>query len=316
MMTKTIKVAMCLSVLAMICVVSGYFLSTSVDAQGQGNAYGRPDQGRTCGFRDRSEDEANFEEMQFLRALQAAKGRPGGGGTSQAGVTGGNIPVYFHVIQGTGNNGGVTDQMITDQMDVLNAAFAGTGWTFGLNNTLTVTRTTNDTWYNGCANSSTGNAMKNGLYQGSADDLNVYTCNLGGGLLGYATFPSNYTGAPRLDGVVLLNASLPGGSASPYNLGDTGTHEVGHWMGLYHTFQGGCSTNATGGGDLVSDTPAERSPAYGCPTGRDSCKGGRYPGLDPIENFMDYTDDACMFRFSAGQDARMDAQFTAYRAGK
>jgi hypothetical protein len=227
----------------------------------------------------------------------------------QAEVTGGTINVYFHVIrQGTGvSNGDVTTQMINDQINVLNAAYAPWGWSFNL---VSVDRTTNSTWFNSCDSSSVEAQIKSALRVGTADDLNIYTCKPGGGLLGWATFPSWYAGNPTDDGVVLLYSSLPGGSAAPYNLGDTGTHEVGHWMGLYHTFQGGCNGN----GDFVSDTPAERSPAYGCPTGRNSCRNK--PGLDPITNFMDYTDDSCMFQFTSGQDARMDSQFTTYRFGQ
>lgn len=234
---------------------------------------------------------------------------------AQAGVasaTGGVINVYFHVIrQGTGvSNGDVSNTMINQQMSVLNSAYAPTGWSFNL---VATDRTTNTSWFNNCASGSTESQIKNALRQGTADDLNIYTCNPSGGLLGWATFPSSYASQPKLDGVVVLFSSLPGGSAAPYNLGDTGTHEVGHWMGLYHTFQGGCARSSSGG-DQVSDTPAEKSPAFGCPDGRDSCRN--IAGLDPIENFMDYTDDSCMFTFSPGQDARMDAQFTAYRQGR
>ena len=225
-------------------------------------------------------------------------------------VTGGTIQTYVHVInKGTGiSNGDVPSSWITNQMNVLNAAYAGTGWSFSLAGT---TRTTNSTWYTMGYGSSAESQAKSALRQGGKGTLNIYTANIGGGLLGWATFPSSYNSAPSKDGVVLLYSSLPGGSAAPYNLGDTGTHEVGHWMGLYHTFQGGCSSNASGGGDLVSDTPAEQSPAYGCPVGRNSCTG--ISGNDPITNFMDYTDDSCMNQFSTGQDTRMDSQFTAYR---
>lgn len=223
-----------------------------------------------------------------------------------ADATGGVIDVYFHVIS-SGATGNVSDNMILSQMNVLNNAFAPAGWSFNL---VATTRTSSSDWFNNCYGSAES-AMKTALRQGSADDLNIYSCNPSNGILGYATFPSGYNSRPQLDGVVVLYASLPGGGAQPYDEGDTATHEVGHWMGLYHTFQGGCSNN----NDYVSDTEAERSPAYGCPAGRDSCKGKRYPGLDPIENFMDYTDDACMFEFTTGQDARMDSQFTSYRLG-
>ena len=223
-------------------------------------------------------------------------------------VTGGTINVYFHVInKGSGiENGDVTSPMIDAQINVLNAAYAPWGWQFTL---VSTDRTTNATWYTMGPGTAAERAAKTALRQGTADDLNIYTANPGGGLLGWSTFPWNYATNPKNDGVVVLYSSLPGGTATPYNLGDTATHEIGHWMGLYHTFQGGCNKS----GDLVSDTPAERSAAFGCPVNRDTCKS---EGLDPIYNFMDYTDDACMDRFSQGQDARMDSMFSTYRNGK
>ena len=224
-------------------------------------------------------------------------------------ATGGVINVYFHVINnGPGiANGDVPDSQIATQINVLNEAYAPWGWTFNL---VSTDRTTNAAWYTMGPGTAAEAAAKASLRQGSADDLNLYSANPGGGLLGWATFPWSYASDPKDDGVVVLFSSLPGGSAQPYDLGDTATHEVGHWMGLYHTFQGGCNKRR---GDYVDDTPPEKNPAYGCPVGRDSCRGG---GLDPITNFMDYSDDACMDHFTAGQDARMDAQFSTYRFGR
>ena len=223
------------------------------------------------------------------------------------------INVRFHVInQGAGiANGDITDQMIQNQIAVLNQAFNGT--TGGFNSPFrfvlqSVDRTTNATWFNNLDDEAVEFAAKSALRQGGANTLNIYSANPGGGILGWAYFPDEYQQYPVYDGVVLLHSSLPGGSAAPYNLGDTATHEVGHWLGLYHTFQSGCAKST---GDFVWDTPSERSAAFGCPSRRRTCP--RSGGYDPTTNFMDYTDDACMFKFSPGQSERMDLAAQLYR---
>ncbi|MCY1082125.1 zinc metalloprotease [Archangium lansingense] len=255
--------------------------------------------GRQCGA-----EEFDAEQVAQIEArFETLKARQAMGGDVHAMAV--SIPVYFHVIRTSTGTGGVTTTQINNQITILNNAYAAAGFSFYLAGT---DYTNNSTYYT-CTGGTCESQMKNALRKGTATALNFYTNNMGGGLLGWATFPWSYTSSPKMDGVVVLQSSLPGGSASPFNLGDTGTHEVGHWMGLYHTFQGGCAAP----GDSVSDTPDEASPASGCPTGRNTCSTA---GNDPIDNFMDYSDDACMNKFTAGQNSRMNSMWTSYRAGK
>lgn len=218
------------------------------------------------------------------------------------------VNVYWHVVyaSATTSGGYVSDTMIDDQMDVLNAAYSATGITFNLAN---VERVQNSAWFNRVTGSNAlTTAMKSSLHQGGKGDLNVYTVGFTNGLLGIATFPWSYSSEPDQDGVIILYSSVPGGSTTNYNEGDTLTHEVGHWAGLYHTFQG---SSCNGNGDYVDDTPQESEPAYECPVGSDSCPSKA--GDDPIHNFMDYTYDSCMYEFTAGQVTRIQEQCATYR---
>lgn len=275
-----------------------------------------------CGTEHPSAANAAKQEKRFrelFRQTQNGKkpDRPGGGNGNGGGVEppptavpgAGSIVIdtYVNIIcDDTGANCAGTEDQVLEQVQVLNSAFiVNSPYQFQL--VGQIRQFNNSAWLSAGPGSTAERSMKSALRQGGRGALNMYVSDPGGGLLGWATFPSSYDGNPLNDGVVVLGGSLPDGDAAPYNQGDTGTHEVGHWLGLYHTFQGGCR----GSGDFVADTPAVRSPNYGCPVGADSCR--KTPD-DDVFNYMDYTDDSCMFRFSDGQVVRAYEQSLQYRA--
>lgn len=223
-------------------------------------------------------------------------------------LVGGPIDVYVHVIRQaqTVVDGDIPEAVLHEQIRVLNQGFSTTGWSFRL---VGIDRTTNPQWYRQCHEAAVEQTMKRKLRQGGADKLNVYICQPRNRTLGWATWPQHYARSPQADGVVIAAATLPGGRALPFHRGDTLTHQVGHWFGLYHTFQGAC----TQPNDYVSDTPPEQRPAFTCLAERDSCPGA---GADSIHNFMNMVDDSCADRWTAGQDGRMDQVFTSFRVGR
>ena len=236
------------------------------------------------------------------------------------------IPVYVHVLYKTSQEN-ISDAQIQSQLDQLNADFAATNADYnppsdfsavaagntGIQFTLAgITRksTNKPSW-------GTNDAMKKSSRGGvdpitPATHLNMWVCNIGGGILGYAQFPG---GSASTDGVVMSPqyfGSINYGSglylSSPFDKGRTTTHEVGHYLNLRHIWgDGGCSAD-----DYVGDTPIAGAANYGCPSStQNSCSGGL---RDMHMNYMDYSDDACMFMFSAGQSARMWACLTSSRA--
>lgn len=235
-----------------------------------------------------------------------------------------NIETVFHVITAATPDPArraKLQTMVDAQVDVLNAAYSGatgnalaadTPFRFDLTETNFVT---NQAWAN-VAPGKVERDMKAALHEGDSTTLNVYAADIGGGLLGWAYFPKGYNnGRDYIDGVVILDESMPGGTAGKYSLGDTLTHEVGHWLMLEHTFAHGCSAVNDG----VADTPQEAFPQFDCPvidpvTGKptDTCPA---PGIDPIHNFMDYTQDSCMDMFTVGQADRMSDAWLDFRAG-
>jgi len=215
-----------------------------------------------------------------------------------------NVQVAFHVIYASNGAGNISNDMIIDQIEVLNDAYAPYDIVFTL---VSVDYTMNDSWYNDMEQYES--TYKQQLHVDPVHHLNIYTGNMPG-LLGWSYMPYSWPENSYMHGVCLLYSCLPGGTAYPYNAGDTATHEVGHYLGLDHTFRNGCSVN----NDYVDDTPQENdgNNIYSC-NNTDTCPND--PGMDPVHNYMTYTDDACLNQFSNGQGERMEDMIATYRPG-
>lgn len=228
------------------------------------------------------------------------------------------IPVVVNVLYNTAAQN-ISAAQIQSQIAVLNEDFSATNADYNKTSTYNSVKsgnipirfvldqtirksTTKTSW-------STNDAMKKTAQGGlnptsPATKLNIWVCNLSGGILGYAQFPG---GSAATDGVVIDDNAFgrTGTAAAPFNKGRTATHEVGHWLNLRHIWG-----DATCGNDQVGDTPVHNTANYGCPAAghKSTCSG------QPVEmtmNYMDYTDDACMYMFTAGQETRMLAVFAS-----
>ncbi len=254
---------------------------------------------------------ARGEQLREPELEQAAKEAPRRGKPDR---TARAVPTYVHVVTPDGVVGSVSARSIREQLTVLDLTFGGFygGFPAGFDFALAgITRTVNAAWFNAAIGTAAEHDMKRTLRRGGDEALNLYVTS-GAGYLGWAYFPSILdTSQAYLDGVVVNWKTLPGASdayAGRYDLGYTSTHEVGHWLNLFHTFEGACGPI----GDRIGDTPAEVLPTTGCPIGKDSCPGK--PGLDPVHNYMDYSYDACFTEFTVEQAARMQDAWAFWRA--
>ncbi|MBK9637756.1 MAG: T9SS type A sorting domain-containing protein [Bacteroidetes bacterium] len=241
------------------------------------------------------------------------------------------IPVVIHVVYNTASQN-ISDAQINSQMSILNADFRKLNSDISLLPAVfsglaadceiqfcLAQRDPSGNATNGIVRKSTtvtsfssNDNIKRNANGGSdawpsASYLNIWVGNLSGGLLGYAQFPG---GTASTDGVVILHSGFgnTGTAAYPFNKGRTATHEIGHWLNLRHIWG-----DASCGNDQVTDTPTQQTSNFGCPSfPHVTCSNG--PNGDLHMNYMDYTDDACMYMFTAGQKTRMLASLNTTRA--
>jgi len=239
------------------------------------------------------------------------------------------IPVVFHILRSSTGTGNVSDAFVQSQIDVLNEDFQALAGSLGAggtdarlefylatedpsgNPTTGINRYNNTTWYND------GGGYYNTLNWDATRYLNIYT-NQASGALGYVrNFPAaaGHVGSSQ-DHVVLLWSAVGRNApiGPPFHLGRTATHEVGHWLGLYHTFQnnGSCpsAANCATNGDVICDTNPELNPVFGCPASSVSCGSS-----DPFHNYMDYSDDICYTEFTPDQVNRIRCTLANWRTG-
>ena len=238
---------------------------------------------------------ARGDQAREPRLADTAEEVPAYAGSQGAGFAA-TVDVYVHSVT-DGSIGAVTNADVAKQIQVLNNGLQRPGRRVpdrppfelaGLDRVTTPSGSTPGLNVGGAE-------MKKALHQGDASDLNIYLTTAGA-YLGWAYFPSTYKTKPWIDGIVIDWASMFRTSTlykGEYDLGKTATHEAGHWLGLYHVFQGGCN-----GRRLRRRHAAAADATRGCPEGQDSCNE---PGSTPIHNYMDYSYDSCYNEFTAGQ---------------
>ena len=278
---------------------------------------------RTCASHDKYVEMmggAKFSEMRtrIEQQTQRWESQPVEQRSNQANTVV-TIPVVFHVVYANGTQN-ISDAQIMSQLQILNDDFrrlnsdADNTWSQAADSEVEFCLATNDPQGNptdgilrvstSVSSFGTSDNVKFSSSGGSdawpaGSYLNFWVCNVGGGILGYAQFPG---GSAATDGVVCDYRYVGdmGTATAPFDLGRTATHEVGHWLNLYHIWgDGNCNQD-----DQVSDTPNSDAANFGCATGHQSCSS-----TDMVQNYMDYSDDACMNLFTSGQKTRMQALF-------